>query len=113
MRIYDFLTRYDLHDSLITRISLNKNRLIISVDFCYWKQNDYEEESPETGEVVLTFENVFNYSGITGEIDNYSIISVEYYLGTIIFVLCDDYNNAIYTLSFTADSVSISQEEHE
>ena len=107
MNISEFLSTYNLHDSLISLIKLADTKLIMTVDFCYWMQNGYDESEPETGIIKLTFEGVSNYTGITGELDDFSILDVMYNNGVVTFTVCDDYNDISYQLQFSSNSLSV------
>lgn len=107
MTISEFILNYNLHDSLISVIVLDSTKLSLVVDFCYWMQAEYNETDLETGIISLNFENVTEYDGITGEINNFSILDVTYENDFITFLIYDDYNDISYQLHFNAKSVSI------
>ena len=48
MTIKDFISNYKLHDSLVENITQNTetSELILSIDFCYWMQGNYNNEEP-------------------------------------------------------------------
>ena len=110
MTITKFLSRYNLHDSLISEITFDDDKLFITVDFCYWMQNGYKDDDPETGVINLIFHDVHSYDGITGKVDDFSILDVVYKDNFIIFSICDDYNDVFYKLKFTASSVNVMHE---
>ena len=60
MTINEFVEKYNLHDSLLESIVYDKNnkKSTICVDFCYWQQEDYEESIPETGIILIEFDDV-------------------------------------------------------
>ena len=41
MTLDSFFSTCDFHDSLRSNISLNEDRIVMTVDFCSWRQNDY------------------------------------------------------------------------
>ena len=107
MLIEDFVTKYEMHDSLILNIVLENNSLILTIDFCFWMQSQYREGEVETGIIKVVFDSVTDYVGITGEVDNFSILDMNYENGVINFLICDDYNDTSYQIQFKAKSVCI------
>jgi len=73
MFIKDFLSTHELHDSLLTEVVVNEDRIELTIDFCYWMQNGYQETEPETGIIHLCFSDISEYNGPIGEIDDFSI----------------------------------------
>lgn len=112
MQINDFTNQYLLHDSLIEEIHYNsKNQtLTLKVDFCYWMQDNYTDEQPETGVIYLTFYNVPEYDNISGIIDSYSVLDFMFDSGVVIINLLDDYHNDYYELRFISDNVAVTHE---
>ena len=62
MTIKEFVEKYNLHDSLLESINYDKNnrKATLSIDFCYWQQEDYEETLSETGMVLIEFDDVIS-----------------------------------------------------
>ena len=60
MNPVDFTKKYNLHDSLLEKLEISKdNRTVtLTVDFCYWQQNEYTQGEPETGMVKAVFTEV-------------------------------------------------------
>ena len=58
MTIKEFIKKYNLHDSLLESITYDEigSRVTLSIDFCYWQQEDYEEGENETGMILVKFE---------------------------------------------------------
>lgn len=104
MTLDSFFSTYDFHDSLISNINLNEDRIVITVDFCAWRQDDYVETEPETERVSLIFEDASDYDGVLGAIDDYSILDVDLNGNVVTFNLCDDLNDAYYQIRFRAGS---------
>lgn len=107
MTINDFLSSYYLHDSLVEKVSLENNTVDITIDFCFWMQEGYCEEEPETGSMYLHFPDVASFSGPTGSIDNYSILEADYQDNCLTLLLLDDFNNTSYELKITSASGNI------
>ena len=114
MTIKDFISSYELHDSLIENITYNTetSELILSIDFCYWMQENYNNEEPETGMISLVFKNVSEFSGLEGECDDYSILHTKLIDGKISIGVLDDFNDKYYTITFYADEVIINSNQH-
>lgn len=107
MYIEDFLSTYELHDSLLTKVAVNGSTLELTIDFCYWMQDGYQESDPETGTINLSFVRISEYSGPSGDINEFSILRAEYHNGIFTLLLLDDFNNKSYTLCFRSKSDSI------
>lgn len=108
MLINEFLLTHELHDSLLTKAVIKGDNLELTVDFCYWMQNEYQESNPDTGTIHLFFNKISEYSGPSGEIDDFSILAANYVDSTFTLLLLDDFNNQSYTLSFKSKSNSVS-----
>ena len=111
MNIKNFLATYDLHDSLITKITHNDDIVNFELEFCYWRQEGYKDGEPETGIIELRFTNVQRFeNGIQlGDIDYYSILEARIENDTIILNILDDFNDAYYTISLEAKEVIVSK----
>ena len=107
MIINDFITTYEMHDSLILNIVLEDTKLTFTIDFFYWMQSNYKDDEIETGIIQVVFDKVTDYNGIMGQVDNYSILDVTYEDDIITFLICDDYNDTSYEISFKAKSVDV------
>lgn len=109
MTLQEFTTKYNFHDSLLENITYNaeSSELILLIDFCYWMQENYNNEEPETGMISVIFKNVFDFSGLEGECDDYSILHIKLIGGKINIGVLDDFNDEYYTITFYADEVII------
>ena len=112
MFIDDFVTKYEMHDSLVLNIVLERNSLILTIDFCFWMQSDYKEGETETGIVKVVFEGVTDYTGITGEVDNFSILDMTYVNNVITILICDDYNDSSFQVQFKAKSAYLEKDNN-
>lgn len=104
MTIQDLLSTYYLHDSLIEKISYENGGIELTVDFCFWMQSDYHDGDPETGIILLRFHDVINYSGPTGEINDFSILEAWYQDNCLSLLLMDDINNITYEVRIVSSS---------
>ena len=102
MTLDSFFSTYDFHDSLISNINLNEDRIVITVDFCAWRQDDYVETEPETERLSLIFEDASDYNGVLSAIDDYSILDVEFNGDVVAFNYYDDLNDGYYQIRFRA-----------
>ena len=109
MKINELLSKYTFHDSLLENISYDKenNTLILTIDFCFWMQTDYEESQPETGHIKLSFNNIENYDGLIGDIDSYSILNTSYENDTLTFSLLDDFHDEYHEIKIHAQNAII------
>ncbi len=104
MTINDFLSKYYLHDSLVEKVTHENNTVALTIDFCFWMQEGYRDEDPETGIVHLLFPDVTFFSGPTGVIDDYSILEANYQDNCLALLLMDDFNNKTYKLQIISSS---------
>lgn len=104
MQINNFLSTYELHDSLLTEVTVNENMLTLTIDFCYWMQNGYQDSDVETGKLQLCFSEISDYCGPLGEVDDFSILKAEYKNNIFSLLLLDDFNNQSSILCFCSDS---------
>ena len=64
MTVAEFEKRYYLHDSSIDKIDYDDDnqKLTLTIDFCFWMQDWYEETLPKNALITVTFENVSRYT---------------------------------------------------
>lgn len=81
MRIYEIISRYDLHDSLIEDIIYipNKGDVIIKIELCNWKQVDYRETDPEMieGKIIFSGVKLFEVEPINPQYKSDDLIEVS------------------------------------
>ncbi|SEQ88704.1 hypothetical protein SAMN02910369_02619 [Lachnospiraceae bacterium NE2001] len=111
MNIQDLLIKYTFHDSLIEYIKYENNTLVITIDFCLWMQDDYDNTQPETDLIKLIFPDVYRYDGPTDDIDSYSILKTTYNDGVLIISVLDDYNNKYLEIIIETDTVMIEKNQ--
>lgn len=109
MTINELLKNYYFHDSLVEKVVFENHTVDMTIDFCYWMQEGYCEEDPETGIINLHFPSVADMNGPTGKIDDYSILESYYNDGCLNFLIMDDFNNISYELKIipTVEEVEI------
>ena len=109
MKINELVSRSTFHDSLLENILYeNENsKLILTIDFCFWMQNDYDESQPETGYIKLLFNNIENYDGLVGDIDSYSILKTSYDNDVLTISLLDDFHDEYHEITIHSQNVII------
>lgn len=109
MKINELLNKYTFHDSLLENISYDKDnkKLILTIDFCFWMQNDYDESQPETGNIKLLFNNIESYDGLVGDIDSYSILKTSYDNDELTISLLDDFHDEYHEITIHSQNVII------
>jgi len=79
MNISEFAKQHNLIGSLLEKISVNdiEKSLCLEIDYCYWRQSNYNEDDAETGIVVFKFENCTFYTFDDHELNSDEIVKVE------------------------------------
>lgn len=64
MTIAEFEKKYYLHDSSLVKVAFDADKkiLTLTINFCFWMQEWYEDTLSENGLIIVTFENVSFYS---------------------------------------------------
>jgi len=109
MTVHELVNKYDFHDSMITciRYSSENKELVIILDFCYWAQEWYKENDPELMKLKLTFYGISEYSGIVGDIDNYSVLDSDIRDNTYHIFIEDDFNQQFYEYFLNPSDIKI------
>lgn len=111
MKITDFVKEYDLHDSFIESIESNEDEqvVILHINFAFWMQKGYVEDSPENGVIKVVFHGVRECSCDGGDPagDFVGILKAEYKDGAIVIHLLDDETVLCFDLTIVADEVSV------
>lgn len=107
MTINSFLSEHYLHDSLVEKVTYENNTVDLTIDFCFWMQDGYRENEPETGIIHLHFTDVASFSGPSGPLDDYSILEADYQEGCLTLLLMDDFNNTSYEVKITSASGNV------
>ena len=112
MYISNFFSQYNLHDSLLESIKFDEiNKLaILTVDFCYWQQEKYMDNQPETGMVNIIFTNVshFNYEPYSINSDEITDVKLNSD-NSVTIVTLNDITNESHTILIAADNVQIEE----
>lgn len=109
MKAFEFISNYILHDSLIDSVEVvDDNTIVMSIDFAFWMQNDYDESMPETGVIKVTFNDVSQYS-IPQDVDwnELSILEAKLENNSIKFLLMNDMTDESLEISIHSNSVAV------
>ena len=107
MTFSEFLRAYYLHDSLFEKVVHENDEVDLSIDFCFWMQDGYREEDPETGIIHLHIPNVTSFTGPTGDIEGYSILEADCTDDCLSLLIMDDFNNKSYEMKIVSPSGKI------
>ena len=110
MNKFEQLTQYDFHDSLLEKISYDKdnNKIFLEIDFCNWKQSRYTKTEEETILISVVFENVLDVVIPTFKPNSDEIIKFELFSENgIRIVVFNDIDNSCYELIIFAETVKI------
>ena len=107
MTINSFLSDHYLHGSLVEKVTYENDAVDLTIDFCFWMQEGYRENEPETGILHLHFPDVTSFIGPSGSLDDFSILEANYQDACLILLLMDDFNNTSYELKITSASGNV------
>ena len=109
MKLQELTQHYQFHDSLIKAIHWDPNARVLEIfiEFCAWMQPDYDDKKPENHPATLHFTDVSQYKGLTGEIDDFSIVEVRWKDGVLYFFILDDFHDKDYELCIQAKDVKM------
>ena len=102
------LNDYYFHDSGLLKIEHINNSITLTILYCLFMQEEYQEGEPENSLVTLTFNNVINYDIPDRELHNDSIIEVKIDDNKCTFALQNSYTDEFYMFSIEAESVEFS-----
>ncbi len=104
------LAKYDFHDSLLEKISYDKDtgKVFLEIDFCNWKQTWYSESDEETLMISLVFENVSDVILPVFELNSDEILEFELLSEKgIRLVVFNDIVDSSFEIIFNAETVEI------
>lgn len=104
MTINSFVSQYELHDSLLDKVTVDteSQKVILLVDFCYWMQKGYTNQQPETGMVNIIFNDATFINGPIGECNSFSILRCIASSNGVLIVLLDDDTDEYFELTIAA-----------
>ena len=110
MTIQDFVTKYNLHDSLIDAVLYNgdANTVEMHINFAFWMQEWYTEDMDETGILKVMFNNV-NLFDCPNDVpwEQISIIQATVKGDTIKFALMNDITDGYLEIMIKCNSISV------
>lgn len=110
MTIKEFTQNYNLHDSLLEKIDYDEKAATVKlyVDFCYWLQNSYTDEMPETGNIVIKFSECEDLQYNPYRINNDEISKViSNNENEIVLTVFNDLSEKYIEIKIKASSVSV------
>ena len=111
MTINEFVNKYNLHDSLLESVTYDENtkKVILSIDFCYWQQEDYQDDANETGMIVVEFDGVEALNYHPYQINSDEIVEVLQEDNAITLTVFNDILNDNVDITITAKNVFVSK----
>lgn len=112
MRLNEFIHNYDLHDCFFESVEYDINRrvIVLTINFCFWRQKSYVSGTPENGIIRVEFQNVRQYSCDGGDPVGafVGILGAEPTKNGIIIELLDDKANEHFEMLIISDNVEVS-----
>jgi hypothetical protein len=112
--ITNFLKKYNLHDSLLEKIDVypEQQTLVLTVDYCYWQQNEYRDGEAETGIVIITFSGVKEFFCDDHEINSDEIIAcTDDGDDRLMIQVASDITGNVHTLIVSAEDVGMTEQK--
>ena len=110
MKIDEFIKNYNLHDSLLEDIKYDaaNNIVLLTIDFCYWQQDNYKDETLETETIIIKFNETDEIIYNPYQINSDEILKV--YLNEenkITIVVYNDLSEECKEITIKANDVSV------
>lgn len=111
MTINEFVDKYNLHDSLLESITHDETtkKVVLSVDFCYWQQEGYQEDMDETGMIFIEFDEVESFKYVPYQINSDEIVDISQEDNRITLTVFNDISNDNIDIIINAKSVTVSK----
>lgn len=111
MTINEFTNSFNLHDSLLENITYDETakKVTLIIDFCYWQQEDYEDDMEETGMIVVEFDEVMKLSYTPYSINSDEIVGISHSDDEIILTVFNDISNDNIDIIINAKRVTVSK----
>ena len=110
MTVNEFITKYNLHDSLIDDVSFDavSKQVLMRIDFAYWMQDWYTEEFAETDILTVSFNGV-NQFICPDHVpwDQISIIQASLVDDNIKFALMNDTTDGYLDIIIKCESIDV------
>ena len=111
MTLTEFAEKYYLHDSNIKKLEydVESKTVTLTVGFCFWMQDWYQEGEPESGTITVIFHNVTKYSCDEGNpaAPLAGILDAQLRGDDIIFGIVDDETGVCFEMTIAAGSVEV------
>ena len=111
MSISDLLQSFEFHDGLLDDVvyDRDKKEVRMVIDFCYWMQEGYRDEDPETGMVELVFRDVSVYEGLEGEVDSFSVLHMKLEDRFLLIGVLDDDTDEFHEIRLQAGTAQMNR----
>ena len=111
MTLTEFLEKYYLHDSTVEEVDYDlKNKTVtLTIGFCFWMQDWYQEGEPESGTITAIFHNVTKYSceGGNPAAPLAGILTAKLRNGDLVLAIMDDETGICFEMTIAAESVEV------
>ena len=113
MKILNFFESYHLHDSLLENVEIDEaaKTVMLTVDFCFWQQDNYDSRKPETGIIHILFSAVSQVSFEPYKMNSDEIATCELLDGNILkLIVYNDVSETYHSISIRAEDVAVEGE---
>ena len=113
MKILNFFESYHLHDSLLENVEIDEaaKTVMLTVDFCFWQQDNYDSRKPETGIIHILFSDVSQVSFEPYKMNSDEIAPCELLDGNIFkLIVYNDVSETYHSISIRAEDVAVEGE---
>lgn len=112
MTIINFIKMHNLHDSLLEKVDVYPERqaVVLTVDYCYWQQNEYRDGDAETGIVTITFSGVKDFCYDDHKLNSDEIIACTVDSGDrLVMQVASDITGDNHTVIISAEDVEMEE----
>ena len=108
MTLEEFVSKYNMHDSLIDSISIEDDTIVIVIDFAFWMQEGFNDGQPETGPLEVRFIGVKNYK-IPNDIplDEISILKTSIKDNAVLFAILNDMTDEYLEIAIESSDIIV------
>jgi hypothetical protein len=104
---------HNLHDSLLEKVDVypEQQTVVLTVNYCYWQQNEYRDGEAETGIVTITFSGVKEFFCDDHEINSDEMIACTADSDDrLIIQVASDITGNAHTLIVSAEDVEMAEQ---
>lgn len=111
MTINEFTNRFNLHDSLLENVIYDKTakKVTLSIDFCYWQQDGYQDDMDETGMILVEFDEVIELKYAPYQINSDEIVAISEKDDEITLTVFNDILNDNVDIIIGAKNVTVTK----